>query len=363
MFDWSSMILFSGVVNAFFCIILLILNRRIYKTNYLIWLVLILSCQILILLERIIRFSNLEPYLAEFLFITSPLFFLILPLIYTLQKQLGGLPKLWYLHFIIPLLSIVVFFPSITLANEEKLRMYNNENIKDSIWIVLFYTFYAIYYLVSIFLTNKKFKIQILNHSADNKVESELLINRIVFIASTLIAVIPLSFLMQYTDAGELYDSKLLFGIFSFMPYLFLYAIFSRNEKQIYIKPKNTKVNSSPEDQLVNHKKELLKYMTEQQPYLNQSLSLPELAKAMGWSRSFLSTLINSKFGKNFYDFVNGFRLEYALKRINEGEYKEHTLEYIVMDSGFKSYVSFYRIFKKSLNETPSKYINRLESG
>jgi len=197
-----------------------------------------------------------------------------------------------------------------------------------------------------------------LNISSNNSVENELLGNRFVLVAGILTITIPISFLFQYFNLND----KILFVLFSFMPLIFIYVIFTRKEIAIVISISEKEPAQKVLKIDTHHIDELLIYMKEEKPFLNQNLTLPELGIAMGWSRSFLSKAINEKLGKNFYDFVNEFRLNYVLLRIKKREYKDHTLEYIAKNSGFKSYVSFYRRFKKSENETPSELIKRIEN-
>jgi len=362
-FDWSSMFLFSGIANSFFCLLILLVGRHKFSPKTKVTLIIILLCLVLILFERVIRFSHLESSYPELLFITSPIFFFILPLIFTSQKQLTSLSKFWYLHFIIPIIATLFFLPTITMDNESKLAMYNMESNNDPIVVILFYLFYAIFYLGSIFYANRKFKNHVLNQSADNRIESELLSNELIFVASLLLIAIPISFLLQYTTIRTPNVEKMTFVVFSFIPHLFLYVIFSPRRKQVEPPIINQALKEPPKEveSSVDKSHELISYMNQHKPYINQDLNLPELANSLGWNRSFLSGLINSGLDKNFYDFINEFRLNHAIERMKQGEYKQYTLEHIATNSGFKSYISFYRIFKRYHKQSPSEYIKELE--
>lgn len=362
-FDWSSLILFSGIVNAIITIVFLIKNSSRFKHKYALWVNVFLLCIILILSERIIRFSNLEANYPKLLFITSPLFFFILPLVYVFQNQLNAKPKYWYTHFIFPILMLILFIPTILMDDNDKLSMYQEDGINDPIWLVLLYLLFAIYYSVKTFIANKKHKVHLLNTSANNDVELQLFSNRLVFLASICIIAIPISLLIQYLDFNTEVVDKFLFIIFSLIPHFILISIFnikifdSSNEVQI----EERQTNVIEYENLDTFKSELTAFMMKHQPYFSQDLDLQTLANLIGWNRSNLSMVINKGFDKNFYDFVNEYRLEAVVEKLNNGAHHEYSLDYIVGECGFKSYVSFYRIFKRVKKKSPKDYLKHLK--
>lgn len=103
----------------------------------------------------------------------------------------------------------------------------------------------------------------------------------------------------------------------------------------------------------------LLAYIEREKPYLNSELSLPGLASALDISRNQLSTVINQVHNKNFYEFINGYRLE-EVKNLMDDPANSH-LKFISLayDAGFNSKATFNRIFKQMTGLTPSQYISR----
>lgn len=100
----------------------------------------------------------------------------------------------------------------------------------------------------------------------------------------------------------------------------------------------------------------LLAYMKEKKPYLQPNLSATELAKYLNISRHQLSNILNKELGKNFYDFINEYRVE-EFKIIQADERLQHlTLLALAYESGFSSKSSFNAVFKKMTGMTPSAY-------
>nr|WP_246440606.1 helix-turn-helix domain-containing protein [Rhabdobacter roseus] len=72
-----------------------------------------------------------------------------------------------------------------------------------------------------------------------------------------------------------------------------------------------------------------------------------------------LSQVINEKEQKNFYDLINGWRIEEFLKEVKSEKNKKYTLLAIAYDCGFNSKASFNRNFKKYTGKTPTEYLNK----
>jgi AraC-like DNA-binding protein len=105
------------------------------------------------------------------------------------------------------------------------------------------------------------------------------------------------------------------------------------------------------------HLKELVSYMENQKPYLNNKLGLRDVAEYLNISVHHLSQVINEQLGKNFFDFVNDYRVTEVKRLLRDPEYKQFTLLAIAYDCGFNSKSSFNSVFKKITGLTPSSYV------
>jgi AraC-like DNA-binding protein len=102
--------------------------------------------------------------------------------------------------------------------------------------------------------------------------------------------------------------------------------------------------------------------MAVNKPYLDAELTLTELAKRLGVTRSQLSQLINEGTGDNFYDFVNKYRVEQVKALMIDPTMKHYNMLGLALESGFKSKSTFNLIFKRFTGLTPSEYRKNLLS-
>tara|TARA_R110002049_G_scaffold139113_1_gene299656 strand:- start:284 stop:1315 length:1032 start_codon:yes stop_codon:yes gene_type:complete len=106
----------------------------------------------------------------------------------------------------------------------------------------------------------------------------------------------------------------------------------------------------------------LLRLMDEEKPFTNNELSLRNLADMLEVSSHNLTEVINKFSNKNFYDFVNAYRVEEVKSRIKNPENNNYTLLAIGLESGFNSKSSFNSVFKKHTGQTPSQYKKELQT-
>lgn len=91
--------------------------------------------------------------------------------------------------------------------------------------------------------------------------------------------------------------------------------------------------------------------------FLNSKLTIDVFANKLKTNKKYLSQTINEKYNKNFYSFVNEYRIKEAKKLLNNTEYKNLSIEGIAATVGFNSKSSFNSAFKKITGLTPSSYV------
>ena len=101
------------------------------------------------------------------------------------------------------------------------------------------------------------------------------------------------------------------------------------------------------------------KHFINKKLYLDPSLKLSDMAKAVGTNRTYLSRYLNDCLDTTFYDFVNGLRLAHALELI---ERREYSISAIAAMSGFNSYSTFRRCFIAKYGLTPGEYRDQKSS-
>jgi AraC-like DNA-binding protein len=107
---------------------------------------------------------------------------------------------------------------------------------------------------------------------------------------------------------------------------------------------------------LLEFTQELLDFMVDQKPYLDPELSLPKLAEQMSVSVHFLSQAINTGLNENFYQFVNGYRVEESKKLLHDPNKQHFNILQIAFEAGFNSKTTFNTTFKKMTGISPSEF-------
>ncbi|KMQ64856.1 quinolinate synthetase [Chryseobacterium angstadtii] len=111
------------------------------------------------------------------------------------------------------------------------------------------------------------------------------------------------------------------------------------------------------DEELAKIKSQLEEIMEKQKPYLDSELNLIRLSELVSVSTHHLSYVINTGFKKNFFQYVNEYRISYAKKLLKDPQSKLSILG-IAYESGFNSKTSFNTTFKKLTDQTPSEYKN-----
>jgi len=112
--------------------------------------------------------------------------------------------------------------------------------------------------------------------------------------------------------------------------------------------------NLSSQDELFINR--LFQHMEEFKPHLNPDLTISNLAELMNINVEYLSETLNNRLNRNFFDFINHYRIEEFKKRCNLTENKNITLLGIAFDCGFNSKATFNRVFKNATGKTPSEF-------
>jgi AraC-like DNA-binding protein len=110
------------------------------------------------------------------------------------------------------------------------------------------------------------------------------------------------------------------------------------------------------EEQAFHFKKQLNKVMEDGMIYRNPRLTINDVANAVGTNRTYLSAYLNSVLHTTFYDYINGYRIEYISKKLLEEEAPGKTIEEIAELSGFNSTTTFRRAFQKKTGMTPMTF-------
>ncbi len=108
--------------------------------------------------------------------------------------------------------------------------------------------------------------------------------------------------------------------------------------------------------------KAIKEQITQEELFLNPKLSLSNLAGTSGFKSHYISQAINQNTDGNFFDFINSFRMKTAKDLLAVDKATSVNILDVAMNAGFNSKSSFYTVFKKYTNQTPTQFRKNLLS-
>ena len=102
--------------------------------------------------------------------------------------------------------------------------------------------------------------------------------------------------------------------------------------------------------------------MEKKQLFRQEGLTLHQLSAAAGLPAHQLSEMLSIYQKQHFNTYINTWRIQYVISRIEQGDSKILTLESLAKDAGFTSRNTFYTAFKKKTGMTPARYTASLNA-
>jgi AraC-like DNA-binding protein len=110
------------------------------------------------------------------------------------------------------------------------------------------------------------------------------------------------------------------------------------------------------EHQAKDYLDKLLACMENDKPYLDRNLSIQDLSDRTGIPRHHITQVLNEVYGRNFFTFINEYRVNEVIARFSNPKNDNFTILAIAYDAGFNSKTTFNSIFKSQTGMTPSEY-------
>lgn len=101
--------------------------------------------------------------------------------------------------------------------------------------------------------------------------------------------------------------------------------------------------------------------LVEKQLFLNHGYTIRMLSDDTGVQAYILSAFINRRYGMNYNDFINEYRIKFCIEKIKNEEWRYKTLEALSKESGFNNRNSFTLAFKKVMGGTPSDFLRQIK--
>jgi AraC-like DNA-binding protein len=140
-------------------------------------------------------------------------------------------------------------------------------------------------------------------------------------------------------------------------------AIPQTSDPMIEISKSEHRYQKSSLDELTmtEYEQRLKQFMLKTKIYLNSELSLETLSVQVKIPKHHLTQVLNDRFKKNFYHFINEHRIEEAIGKLKHHQTEDNILS-LAYDCGFNSKSSFNNYFKKVTGTTPSEFRKELLS-
>ena len=130
---------------------------------------------------------------------------------------------------------------------------------------------------------------------------------------------------------------------------------YSELEKYKNVFKENLITSTSKEKQAIEPTlfQQIEMYIEQHEVYRDPHLNREAIAKALSTNENYVAKAIKSMTGKTFVEYINQYRLEYARQRLLTEV--SNPVKVILIDAGFSSDTSFYRLFKEAYGMSSSE--------
>jgi AraC-like DNA-binding protein len=369
--DLFAVFILLGIVQALFLSFFFLTreNRKIPANLYHgILLLTMAAC----LLEVLLMYTGYIRHMLHLVDFSEAPAFLIGPALYLMVVSLiHGTPgKRPYLHFIFPVIYLLLQLPFLLQPENEKYNAYISSYHPGLPYREVHHTFdprpfwvtdnHSATLLISLFLYGilvvvevvKAFrqKRESLLHTQNpvlHKVRAGILHLGLVF------GIILLVKLIYRADTGDHLSAAFLSLTAYFTSFNIIRQSGFFNQVGLVEAPryKNSSVTPAAQKELLE---KLTRLMAEEKPFLNSDFSLPGLAQALHASVHAVSQAVNEGLGKSFSELTAEYRIKEARRLLKEMPHIK--VEEIGLQVGYSSKSAFNNAFKKITQRTPSEY-------
>ncbi|MGB3587463.1 MAG: AraC family transcriptional regulator [Tunicatimonas sp.] len=365
MYSFFDILLFLGISQGLFLVIALqSLQNRNVEANRLLTRCLLIA--VIMLFGRIALFRVQELWVWRFAILADTTIFLFGPWLYSYFRQLflkkADEPTLRVWEYLPAFLNLCFFLWTLSLDSKHFAQLYQGDSFQ--------YLFFAVEAggIISLFVyLFRIFKLtQTYRRLKDQQLSFPQTALPFAMIVVGFLSILGLLWLISFISVYifQNYWPVLNYNTFwvaiPTLTYLIRYYSLRQPEIfRVYVYPKaNVKRDRLDLVTVQRLKKRLQFYMEEEHVYLQDDLTLKKLADMIDTSPNNLSWLLNQVYQTTFYKFVNKYRVQSFVHRVNNKEYEQKTLLGLAFDSGFSSKSAFNTSFKAETGFTPSQFVN-----
>jgi AraC-like DNA-binding protein len=131
--------------------------------------------------------------------------------------------------------------------------------------------------------------------------------------------------------------------------------------EEVEVQLKKENANLSIDEAKENKIVEKLLALEEKLEYLNADFTLAYAAKKIKTNTTYLSYVVNKRFGKSFGEYTNELKINYVINQmITNHLYRKYSTQAIAESVGFKNAVSFAKSFRKRTGVSPAQFANNI---
>jgi AraC-like DNA-binding protein len=362
-------ILYIGISQSFFSGLLISTKKPFTIANRLMATWLFLIC--LELVFALINSTILEMYSFPFVAFTyGPLLLLYVRFMTNPGKKFNWLAILHFIPF------MVFFTVSVILRAQPLTEDLNKFFIPDK--FISLRIVYSTCFFLSVTIYNILTFIEIKKHQDNLK---NLISYTSGVITLNWLKVVSISFYTAYFVLFILGGLNMIGNFIPFDPYFvifgfiglfsFVYSFYGIKQPVIFgqeLKPdaedkKDSEkyIKSGLKDvQAKNYLQKLISYVEDNKPFLDSDLSIHDLSLMTGIPRHYITQVLNEKHKRNFFTFINEYRVKEVIERFSDPKNNCFTILAIAFDAGFNSKTTFNSIFKSQTGLTPSEFREKL---
>lgn len=357
---WLEIALYPGCVQGFFLTYLLWQKKEANREALRYFIALLLTISILMLLRVTYQPAFFRRF-AEIILLPDVILFLTGPFVYLFTRALLRLAPLpsgqLYSHFIPALVHVLVVNTFMGLHLKGVLRYLNMRQMILGFSLIELAAMlsFGIYITCSL-RTYQKYRTEFYEKYAAPFVGDFL---RSFFnVCFALLVFWFAGFVVKIAHGKPDYAIYTLFWVLVVAAIYFLAYMVWATPAVLNLPKVLEEANISQEGTPVSESdiSKLRHFMETEKPYLNAEVKIGDLADALHLPKHQLSKIINQGFQKNFFDFINGYRVQAFIRSRNDARLRHlNTLE-LAYQSGFNSKSAFNRAFLKETGQSPRNF-------
>ncbi len=359
LFSMRSVNYLSNVLLALFLIVSAIDSDSIFLSNYI-----------------YPKYPALGLFLNSFVFTKMPLLYLYLVSVTFSEFKLKW-KHLW--HSLPFLVNFIIFIPRFyAVGTEEQLEYLGPQSTSDGqielqFSYILIHAQIFVYLVLSFVLVNKYRKLLLENYSNASLFNYKWLFQFLVIFSVEAVTASLKNLFLFFGSKEAYFYSMLLTTLvaFGYIIWLVLKSIrhpelFRGIDSKLQLVTKLIHDEGNQGESAIsnavdsNAQKEILEklenHMKVNEPFMDSSLSVYDLAKQINVPSRDLSIAINHILNKHFFDYVNEYRIKKAMEIFKNTNDDKLTVLEVLYEVGFNSKSSFNTAFKKFTGTTPSEF-------